>query len=95
MDSKVSGGGGCEFLGGKSSKSSKNRCGEVGVVWKITLKAQCWMKEVVSLLVVVRAWVDSCGGELVVPRFSDTFGGKFVMIQVGDDSLDDPKLITV
>ncbi|GKB56532.1 hypothetical protein Tco_0912718 [Tanacetum coccineum] len=86
MDSKVSGGGGCEFFGGKSSKSSKNRCGEVDGVWKISSKG--------SMLDERGAWVDSCG-ELVVPRFSDTFGGKFVMIQVGDDSLDDPKLITV
>ncbi|GJW73674.1 hypothetical protein Tco_0133044 [Tanacetum coccineum] len=42
-----------------------------------------------------RAWVDTCGGELVVPRLSDKFGGELMVILVGEDSLDDPKLMMV
>ncbi|GKC44251.1 hypothetical protein Tco_1061973 [Tanacetum coccineum] len=38
MDSKLSGGGGCEVLGGKSSKLSTKGCGEVGGVWKTSSK---------------------------------------------------------
>ncbi|GJT81557.1 hypothetical protein Tco_1055899 [Tanacetum coccineum] len=79
IDSKVSGGGGgCEVLGGKSSKSSMDGCEEVGVA--------CSGGD-------GGAWVDSCGGKLVLPRFSDTLGGELVVVLVGDESLDDPMLM--